>query len=458
MSSASTDALLPALAALLNKAQKSTSDSRHSTSVRFAGIPGKKCGLRAVKHSCFHDERVVSLCSLQELKDLFASQPELYTCEQGLQCKIKRLIALAPARKDAGIDRVHAVVGQLLLPGLTAPEEDRAPEPAAAAATACLLAILPLCASTEKNVRLQMCRLVLATLSAFAEAPDAAETDLLDAAWSAFRTALLPRLKDKQASVRAAAATALKLLQSDDAPAPGARGGAGASSSEDDEDAAFKGRTPPSRDEATLELLELASGDSSKDVRLAAVSSFQLSSLTLSALVRAARDVAPEVRCGALRRLTAEVDSSHLPRNVRAALAGASLRDRVPAVRACAREMVLGGWLRRVGCDPVKLLALLDCAPTAQDADNQGAHERQQGAVAAVCATLLDAVEDYSSGAVLSRSERDTLEHALETHAINLKVAARRHTHGDTHPCASLGHLFTNSNLMKQKCMRLASN
>jgi len=435
MSSASTDALLPALAALLNKAQKSTSDSRHSTSVRITGIPGKKCGLRAVKHIPTFMTSCVSPYSLQELKDLFASQPELYTCEQGLQSKIKRLIALAPARKDAGIDRVHAVVGQLLLPGLTAPEEDRAPEPAAAAATACLLSMLPLCASTEKNVRLQMCRLVLATLSAFAEAPDAAETDLLDAAWSAFRAALLPRLKDKQASVRAAAATALKLLQSDDAPAPGSRGGDGdgASSSEDDEDAAFKGGMPPSRDKATLELLQLASGDSSKEVRLAAVSSFQLSSLTLSALVSAARDVAPEVRCGALRRLAAEVDSSHLPRNVRAALAGASLRDRVPAVRACAREMVLGGWLRRVGCDPVKLLALLDCAPTAQDADNQGAHERHQGAVAAVCATLLDAAEDYSAGAVLSRSERETLEHALETHAINLKVAAHYHTHGDTH-------------------------
>ena len=361
---------------------------------------------------------------MQELKDLLKTQPELYTCEQGLPCKIKRLIALAPARKDAGVDRVHALVGQLLLPGLTAPEEDGAPEPSAAAATACLLAVLSLCASNEKNVRLQTCRLALATLTAFAEAPGAAETDLLDAAWSAFRAALWPRLKDKQASVRAAAATALKLLQSDDARAPGARGGEDdGSSSSDNDDEVAKCADNAARDEATLELLQLASGDSSKDVRLAAVSSFQLSSLTLSALVSAARDVAPEVRCGALRRLAAEVDSSHLPRNVRAALAGASLRDRVPAVRACAREMVLGGWLRRANCDPVKLLALLDCAPAAQDADNQGAHERHQGAVAAVCATMLDAAEDYSPGAVPSRGERDTLEHALDTHAINLKVS-----------------------------------
>ena len=50
------------------------------------------------------------------------------------------------------------------------------------------------------------------------------------------------------------------------------------------------------RDEATLELLRLASGDASKEVRMAATMSFQLSATTLPDLVNRTRDSAHEVQ------------------------------------------------------------------------------------------------------------------------------------------------------------------
>ena len=73
----------------------------------------------------------------------------------------------------------------------------------------------PLCASSScsvlrrryKNVRLHACRLAAATLEAVAFDKDA---EISAVPWDALRLALLPRLRDKVSSVRAASAAAFR--------------------------------------------------------------------------------------------------------------------------------------------------------------------------------------------------------------------------------------------------------
>jgi len=231
---------------------------------------------------------------LQELKLLLTSQPELYTCEGGLAPSIERLTALAPTRKDAGVDRLLKLFAALLLPGLIQTTSEALPH--AAAAAACLSRILSASGAADKNVRLQVCRLALASLEAVAAHASGAEpAAVAEESWASLRLALLPRLRDKQAAVRAAAASAFALLQSDDDGSSAGSKGSGDCSDDSDSDEASDDETAANgsveRDEATLELLRLASGDSSKEVRAAATRSFQLSSLTLASLVERTKDV-----------------------------------------------------------------------------------------------------------------------------------------------------------------------
>ena len=121
----------------------------------------------------------------------------------------------------------------------------------------------------DKGVRLRACQLVAAVTAAM---PEDAELD--DALFTSLVKHLLARSRDKQAAVRAAAASALARLQD---------GGAA--------------RIDPAR----AQLAWLVRHDGSKDVRSAALRALQLDVDSLPLLVEHTRDVAAEVRAAGER-------------------------------------------------------------------------------------------------------------------------------------------------------------
>jgi hypothetical protein len=205
----------------------------------------------------------------QELKHLFSEQPDLYNCSEGLRDKISIFLLYASTRKgDASVERVYRVFASLLAPALLNDEGQptKSAEATLNAAQECLSNILGFGGAADKNVRLHICRLAHACIH-HAKAPNGSSTvdnkegDIAEMAWVAMRECLIPRLKDKNAAVRASAASALKNLQDGDG------------------------------DEAAAELARLSAGDSSKEVRSAATSSFFLSASTLPLLLERTRCV-----------------------------------------------------------------------------------------------------------------------------------------------------------------------
>jgi hypothetical protein len=191
---------------------------------------------------------------------------------------------------DTGAARLYQLFANLLLPGvlgeipsddLAAPATKKESAAVVSAAQACLAALLGFGEAEDKNVRLQVCRTAhacidLATSVASASSSATAGSsesgaEVSDEAWSCLRSCLLPRLKDKNAAVRGAAAAGLEFLQDDDTDTAG----------DDDKEGGH--------DSATLELLRLSGGDSAKEVRVAATASFQLSKATLPALLERTR-------------------------------------------------------------------------------------------------------------------------------------------------------------------------
>ena len=264
-----------------------------------------------------------------ELKRLLAAQPELYSCEGGLTSKLQQLL-LAPTRKDVAVERLHHLFAQVLVPGIVASgdenDDDDEGEDATddAHATLCLLDLLKCCGAANKNVRLHACRLAAATLDAVAQNEDA---EISSVPWDALRLAMLPRLRDKVPAVRAASAAAFRHIQNTDEP----------------------------EDEATVELLRLAQGDSAKDVRTSATKSFNLTHATLPVLLANTRDSAFEVRTAAIERLGREVAAETLAVPQRAALVTRALSDRHPAVVAQGRWLVVQCWLKRCSWDPLEV-------------------------------------------------------------------------------------------------------
>ena len=72
------------------------------------------------------------------------------------------------------------------------------------------------------------------------------------------------------------------------------------------------------RDPIIKELIRLMSTDSSRDIRMAAVSTVQVNKLSLPAVFERIKDVRPEVRIAALEQLTKTTDMRHLKPAMRA--------------------------------------------------------------------------------------------------------------------------------------------
>ena len=338
-----------------------------------------------------------------ELKRLLAAQPELYSCEGGLTAKLQQLL-LAPTRKDVAVERLHRIFAQVLVPGVVASGDESDDEGDEATdnahATLCLLELLKCCGAANKNVRLHACRLAAATLEAVAFDKDA---EISAVPWDALRLALLPRLRDKVSSVRAASAAAFRHIQNADEP----------------------------EDDATLELLRMARGDSAKDVRAGATKSFNLTHATLPVLLANTRDSAFEVRVAAIERLGREVAAETLAVPQRAALVTRALSDRQPAVVAQGRWLVVQCWLKRCSWDPLQVsccaeisgrrrnldlrqsrrlltfprsrllppqvLNLMDC--DGLDSMEDASHGSAKTPAALVAHTILDVVDDFDAPA-----------------------------------------------------------
>lgn len=234
------------------------------------------------------------------------NHPELYTSSEGLLALAEKFL-IAPVKKDAGVTRVQQIFAELLVPAIVETEG------CSESALIFLREVLKYSAAADKGVRLQVCRVVCNALELVAES---ATIEIAEEAWELLRDSLLSRLRDKQVVVRAAAAKAFVFLQNDLS--------AGSDSESDDDE--------ENRDDATLELLRLSGGDTSKDVRAAATMSFQLSPTTLPHLLNRTKDISHEVRIAAIDRIGKNVYIGILSAEFRVSILFRALTDRHPEV------------------------------------------------------------------------------------------------------------------------------
>ncbi|CAE7851456.1 NCAPG, partial [Symbiodinium microadriaticum] len=144
------------------------------------------------------------------------------------------------------------------------------------------------------------------------------------------RSVLLPRLRDKDSTVRTWAVRASRNFQDPS----------------DDSDITIS------------EIMRLMSSDSSKDVRIAACEAVVICPITLGELVGRMRDVKSDVRAAVTRRLGDAIEFTNLSQKQRAAFVKYSLSDRDEKVRADARAVVLQ-WLAKRDYDVPKMLKLM---------------------------------------------------------------------------------------------------
>ena len=223
---------------------------------------------------------------------------------------------------------------------------------------ALLARFLPFHTAAASHVRQRVTFVVGMLLNTLTEAAEIDE-DL----WAAITSAMSERLIDRIPAVRAAAVVALERMQilpedEDDG---------------DDEDQVVPSLDTPLKrrkhaseymdadgfdDPVLASFVSLLQTDSSKDVRSSVLHKLALAPSTLPLLLERTRDVQPKVRKTAFAMLAAKVDMRGLNIAQRVALLDAGLRDRSPAVRTAALNMMYTGWLRE--CFEGNVPAFLD--------------------------------------------------------------------------------------------------
>ncbi|GAA5928774.1 hypothetical protein JCM3775_004631 [Rhodotorula graminis] len=172
-----------------------------------------------------------------------------------------------------------------------------------------------------------------------------------DESYGTLKTALLERVRDKEASVRQHAVVALSKLQDAD------EGAADSDSDDDsdDEDDKDKG----DKRSVTEVLVEVLSHDPAAEVRRAALFNIIPSPTTLPALLRRTLDVDTTNRRLAFSHVLAEIPLASLTVAQRQVVLGRGLRDREEAVRKAARKLV-GRWVEQLAVEEQDGQAILE--------------------------------------------------------------------------------------------------
>ncbi|GAA5841466.1 hypothetical protein JCM9279_000662 [Rhodotorula babjevae] len=172
-----------------------------------------------------------------------------------------------------------------------------------------------------------------------------------DESYHTLKTALLERVRDKEASVRQHAVVALSKLQDAD------EGAADSDSDDDsdDEDEKDKG----DKRSVTEVLVEVLSHDPAAEVRRAALFNLIPSPTTLPALLRRTLDVDTTNRRLAFSHVLAEIPLASLTVAQRQVVLGRGLRDREEAVRKAARKLV-SRWIEQLANEEQDGQAILE--------------------------------------------------------------------------------------------------
>ena len=180
----------------------------------------------------------------------------------------------------------------------------------------------------DKAIRFRSCQTISTVFDVMESEKQDPDFDLN--LWQDMRSALLPRLRDKDSTVRTWAVRACKNFQ----------------------------EPTDTKDITIAELVRLMSSDSSKDVRIAACESVLICPYSLDAVVGRTRDVKSEVRAAVISRLGEAIEFTNLSLQQRVEFVKNSLSDRDDGVRAAARAVVLK-WLAKMDLDVPKTLRLM---------------------------------------------------------------------------------------------------
>ena len=200
--------------------------------------------------------------------------------------------------------------------------------------------------AVDKAVRLRACQLIAGIMLKIQGAEIAEEVlvKMIDV--------LTPRLRDKAPNVRVWAIKVFEWLQN-----------------------------PEGEDDFIIEeITRLLNEDGSKEVRVAAVESICLTKTALRLIVARVKDIKPEVRIAAMKRLSdASINAKHLDSASVALIIRFGLNDRDASVKVVCKGLVLK-WLADYGNNVPKFLRFMD-------------FEMNEEEVEAVCHAVMEIVE-----------------------------------------------------------------
>lgn len=204
--------------------------------------------------------------------------------------------------------------------------------------TCCVQHLLQRSMASDKTVRFRSCQLLSCVLSSMHS-----DAEISDELYESMITILLPRLRDKNTTVRLWALKALSRLQTPEV--------------EDDK--------------VVLEIQRVMISDSSPLSRAVAVECISITSKTLPHIIDRVKDVNQEVRLAALQHLHKDVNVRHLSQPMRDVIIKHGLNDRDDAVKNASWDLVMK-WVSQLENKVPKLLHLLNLQVNEEVIENLG--------------------------------------------------------------------------------------
>lgn len=214
-------------------------------------------------------------------------------------------------KKDVRVDRIFNFLSGAIKGSISLPERDESSISFLHHLVAFLILILK---SPTKSVRLRALQLLSKSLTKLDEVDPEFELD--DALTESLIGALSERMKDKIASIRCLAVQCGALFQ-------------------DCED---------ENDEMLLELIRIVLSDPSHTVRLAALNNLGISSITVPSVLSRCKDANDNIRYSAFRIVRSKIPLQILSIQSRVEVLIGGIRDRSPAIKELAANIVYEWW------------------------------------------------------------------------------------------------------------------